>query len=408
MLIAIICGIVFFTNKNGILRTPMLLGSIGRNRIGEGAELGSDAFPSGSGETVGQTVDLSKWDMNRVNAVADTEGVYVPVPKGFVASGATGEHTVNTGFVIYEGEEPVDDENAWDESCTRNQFVWVPVPDPSRVFEEIGTTGKKKAKLWEYNYVTLERTEVLNGDTDNRKEPGILKNQYNISYDIKQNFSKYGMQGYTEEILYKELATSFESNMESIKKYGGFYVGRFETGNITQEQPVVQRMNITLYGNGQTWYSMYPKMRNISANKNIQTSLIWGCVFDETLQWLIDSGCKTKEEIANDSTSWGNFSTVTFEYINENGEIATKEVKYQGPVIPTGSTERNISNNIYDLAGNVVEMTLERMDSGSTGNRCHRGGYANGMSAKYVSRREYTQPYGIGFQQGYRSYCIIK
>ena len=121
-------------------------------------------------ELVGAT-DTSKWDITRVNAVADTEGEYVPVPKGFVASGATGEHTVKTGFVIYEGDEPVDDTNAWDASCTRNQFVWVPVPDTTRVYEEIGTTGKKKAKLWEYN--RTGRSAIDNSNKDNRREPGI-------------------------------------------------------------------------------------------------------------------------------------------------------------------------------------------------------------------------------------------
>ena len=132
-------------------------------------------------ESVGAQ-DTSKWDMTKVNAVADTEGEYVPVPKGFVASGATGEHTVKTGFVIYEGDEPVDDTNAWDESCTRNQFVWVPVADWARVFEEIGQTGKKKGKLWEYN--STGKSAINNGDTDTRREPGIL-----TSYDTKDRKS---------------------------------------------------------------------------------------------------------------------------------------------------------------------------------------------------------------------------
>ena len=225
-MIAIVCGaILFLANKNGIMRSHVLLDNFfGRNRIGEGAEPGSDTFSLSSGENVGQSVDMSKWDMDRVNAVADTEGVYVPVPKGFVASGATGEHTVNTGFVIYEGDEPVDDSNAWNESCTRNQFVWVPVPDPTRVYEEIGTTGKKKAKLWDFN--ATGRTQIVNEDTDTRREPGILSRN-NANY--KMIYAINGMQGYNINIVYKELVTSFDRDMESIKQYGGFYIGRYET-----------------------------------------------------------------------------------------------------------------------------------------------------------------------------------
>jgi hypothetical protein len=98
--------------------------------------------------------------MTRVDVVLDTDNIPVPVPKGFTASGATGEHTVNTGFVIYEGTGEINDDNAWDESCTRNQFVWVPVPDPSRVYEEIGTR-KKIVKLGKIILGCKKEIEIL-------------------------------------------------------------------------------------------------------------------------------------------------------------------------------------------------------------------------------------------------------
>ena len=78
---------VAFGNKNA-LKNSMHLFRSDREKIGENAEVNLENAPN---ETVGATsVDTSKWDMTRVNAVADTEGEYVPVPKGFVASGATG------------------------------------------------------------------------------------------------------------------------------------------------------------------------------------------------------------------------------------------------------------------------------------------------------------------------------
>lgn len=97
-----------------------------------------------------ENIDTSNWDLSKVNIVYDTNNVAVPVPKGYVASGADGEHTVNTGFVIYEGEEEVTNENCWDESCNRNQWVWVPVQDPSRLYE-VTAEGKKIAKSYEYS-----------------------------------------------------------------------------------------------------------------------------------------------------------------------------------------------------------------------------------------------------------------
>ena len=385
---------VAFGNKNA-LKNSMHLFRSDREKIGENAEVNLENAPN---ETVGATsVDTSKWDMTRVNAVADTEGEYVPVPKGFVASGATGEHTVSTGFVIYEGDEPVDDTNAWDESCTRNQFVWVPVPDTTRVYEEIGTTEKKKGKLWEYN--STGKSTINNNNTDDKCEPGILP-----SRDTKQYFTRYGMTGYTREQFYQELATSFDRDMESIKKYGGFYIGRYETGNITSEQPVVQRMNTTI--SNQTWYAMYPRMKNISTNKNVEISMIWGCLWDETLHWFIKTKKKTQAEVGSDSTEWGNYLNATFTYTNTSGGTSTKNAN-SSTRIPTGSTERNKANNIYDMAGNVWDWTLEGSDSYG---RYLRGGYYENLdTAVYPVRYRYSQFQGSssdGF--GFRVHLCVK
>ena len=348
------------------MKMPMVLGTIGQNKIGEGAEPSSGAFSLSSNDTVGASIDTSKWDLNRVNIVYDTENTPVPVPKGFTASGTEGEHTVNTGFVIYEGEEEVNDENAWDESCTRNQFVWIPVYDTSRVYEEIGTTEKKKAMLWEFS--NTGRTRIENGDNIDRREPGILLNS-SYNNHKKRLYVKYEMEGYTIERMYKEITIAFDTDMESISRYGGFYIGRYETGNMSSEQPVVKRMNTTI--SNQNWYAMYSRMKNISTNENVEISMIWGCLWDETLQWLIDTEAKTQAEVGSDSTEWGNYKNASFTYTNTSGETMPKFASIDTK-IPTGSTERNKSNNIYDMAGNVYELTLE--GDGSSRNYS-RGGF---------------------------------
>ena len=360
ILIAIICcAVVFFTNKNRIMKMPMVLGTIGQNKIGEGAEPSSGAFSLSSNDTVGASIDTSKWDLNRVNIVYDTENTPVPVPKGFTASGAEGEHTVNTGFVIYEGEGEVNDENAWDESCTRNQFVWVPVYDTSRVCEEIGNTGKKKAKLWEFTSTGIK--QLSNNNSDKKLEPGMT------------TFQNFNMQGYTRESLYKELEIGFQQDMESIEKYGGFYIGRYETGNVSKAEPVVQRMNTNI--SNQTWYKMYPKLKNISTNKNVIVKMIWGCLWDETIQWLIGTNSITEHDTYSGGDNKGNSYYSYFEYINISGEIVVKK-RNTDVKIPTGSAEISRVNNIYDMIGNVCDWTLE--SSNTTRNL--RGGSYGHMS----------------------------
>ena len=81
------------------------------------------------------------WDVDKVTAEESSDGVTVPVPKGYTASDATGERSVNDGFVIYEGTEEVNDGNVDTAKTTRNQFVWIPVPDISQIANQ---TKKQK------------------------------------------------------------------------------------------------------------------------------------------------------------------------------------------------------------------------------------------------------------------------
>ena len=335
-------------------------------------------------------VDTSNWDLTKVDIVYDTANVAVPVPKGYVASGADGEHTVNTGFVIYEGDTAVTTDNAWNESCTRNQWVWVPVPDVSRIYEE-GFDRTKKSKLYEYS--STGRTFTY------RYEYQILS-----SYVKEKNFVENKLQGMTLEKLIHEMQKEFEFTIESIKKYGGFYIGRYETGKLSEKNPVVQRMNTDI--SNQTWYTEYSRLQRLGTNENVKSNMIWGCLWDETLQWLVDSGNKTYEDITN-STSCGNYMNSRFTYkINAKGNTSEKEMN-DTMIIPTGSAEYSKINNVYDMAGNVSEWTLESTEGIS---RCTRGGKCNISGyTQSVSYRNGGSPHSVyDGKIGFRAYLYIK
>ena len=76
----------------------------------------------------------------------------------------------------------------------------------------------------------------------------------------------------------------------------------------------------------------------VATTRNLPTHLVTGSEYDTVLQWLIQSGAKTLEEVTVDSQSWGNYSI-------------TRE--------KTGSNENYVANRIYDLAGNNLEWTQE-------------------------------------------------
>ena len=117
--------------------------------------------------------------------------------------------------------------------------------------------------------------------------------------------------------------------------------------------------------------------------------MIWGTQWDRTLEWLNDTGMDW-DKIASNSGSWGNYYDVTFTYkTSEEGNEQTKQSN-TSTLVPTGSSEYNKANNIYDLAGNLYEWTQEAY---GTVSRVYRGGfyYDNGSDgpARY---RYYNNP----------------
>ena len=70
---------------------------------------------------------------------------------------------------------------------------------------------------------------------------------------------------------------------------------------------------------------------------------------DRTLSWLEETGAVTLEEIIVDSKSWGNYRDDTFSGTT-SGTTS---------LINTGSMTQTRVNNIYDLAGNLWEWTIE-------------------------------------------------
>lgn len=121
--------------------------------------------------------------------------------------------------------------------------------------------------------------------------------------------------------------------------------------------------------------------------------------------WLIETGSKTKEQIADDSTSWGNYNNATFEYVNSSGSTVTKN-ENSVTKIPTGNTEYTKANNIYDLAGNVYDWTME---ASSTYGRVCRGGYSYSSGDNYPAGYRYSYyPTASDSLYGCRSALYIK
>ena len=190
-----------------------------------------------------------------------------------------------------------------------------------------------------------------------------------------------------------------EDNSGSVKQYGGFYIARYEAGvagttssTTTKDsnkttidgtvKPVSQKgvgvWNRIPYDDG-TGNGAKKVAENMYQSSSVTSKLIDGAGWDRTLQWLIETGAKTEDEVMKDSTNWGNYSDDTF--TNTTG------------LITTGQFNETKANNIYDLAGNVWEWTTE--DYYYMQKSC-RGGYCGIDGSRSAFRRNNSSIYFQG------------
>ena len=339
----------------------------------------------GTGTGGDDTVEMpSGWDASKVVAVKSDDNKTLPVPIGFTKSTVPGEGSVDTGFVIKQGN---------DGSATSgiNEFVWVPVSDPSEMFGT-DSNGNSLGKLYDFGTSASPKNppEALNwAETDgvmswtsttHFREPDIITGDDGTGYDAFY-LAILGVNSSTE--FKNQLQQEFEEMRESVETYGGFYIGRYETGNLSPTQPkaVVQKNNEDI--NYKPWYDMYSKCKTIAEGTSATSSMIWGCQWDATLKWFLESSDESIRKYVTDSTNKGNYS---------------------GSLLPsgTGSVEEYSVNKIYDMAGNVYEKTIEADDNRL---RVTRGGrYTDSVSDYPVSNRSSNDdPRGSSPSVGCRS-----
>ena len=289
------------------------------------------------------------------------------IPKGFkpldtdTSNWSNPEENVDKGLVI--------------EDVNHNQFVWVPVPIPSEMFDT--SEGRNVGKLYEYS--SSKATEKTYTDIALR-EPSKLKKE-----DLETLKYVMGLEGSDDEVLAKwqqQLQDDFDAMERSVSKYKGFWIGRYETGNLDPYEvtvPVISSMNDKVQSGN--FYGNYVSCKKFAEEKDgIISSMCWGSQWDATLNWFIRCGGDVAQKVF--SRGYGNFSATKFTYKKADGTEVKKDT-LMGAVLPTGCTEYSKMNNIYDMAGNVDEYTVEE---GADDTRTMRGGHC-GMSNGSVSGR---------------------
>ena len=355
-------------------------------------------YNGGSSSDDGKVTLPDGWNGDKVNPVKSEDNVVVPVPKGYVASTVEGEKSVSSGFVIKEGNDGSKTEEI-------NEFVWVPVGNISDIYDEANNAGQ----LWDFGgydssqgkfvaknpavkqtYPTTKNSGFREPDVVTGASSGSDSTSGSIFDAASINLQQAGMSSTATASTFKtQLQNEFNEMIKSVKTYGGFYIGRYETGNLNSTKAVVQKNNSDI--NNQTWYTMYKICKTIKANDNVATSMIWGCQWDATMRWMQTS---TNSEVANFPTN----STGKGNYKGTQGSSSK--------LIPTGSNSSYSVNNIYDMAGNVLDWTIE---ADYTNHRVVRGGlYSTTASSGPASYRYGVYPTYSNRLYGCRSTLYVK
>ena len=290
------------------------------------AENGSNGSGSGNGNTGSGNNFVTK----------NTEVTYpdgkVWIPEGFKVADDSAS-TVQGGVVV--------------EDKDRNQFVWVPV----------ATIADYKRTAYSPNVATEETDTATNS--------------------IKINYSSSNSDYFTEAMP--------EDEKTSVETYKGFYIGRYEAGDKESTEAHTLRSSndvtktVTIKANQAPYnYVTRAQAKSLAEGFKTQqgykakTKLVSSYAWDTTIAFIQ----KVNSDYGNSSEE-GNYYDTTFSYTDITGAKKTKASNSQ-VLVPTGQTTPVC--NIYDMGGNVYEMTTESYSD--TDRPCaERGGGYGGIFA---------------------------
>ena len=376
----------------------------------EGALAGNGSTGSGSG-----------------NGGAGGSGAGTKVPEA--ATAETAPYFPDNTFTKKEGTI---DKGLVIQDASGNEYVWVVVPRTTTVY---ATTGLGKTTFTDADYTSIEKdlkeyTKTYRGSTS-----------YSDTYAADTD----NVGWFADATAYNNLKNSM---LKSVYENGGFYVGRYEAGigtNRTRGSEKNSEGKYTIEGmpTPVTKADAYPytyvtrtQAQNLASNVKSgdkTSSLMFGVQWDLVLAFMSKDTAKitSTDVLTKNSTTIGNYCDSTFdlnrgkyaqhrqlgnEWKNSDsalgsivvsnettGKMKKKEQStYSNSIlITTGGTEQSKVMNIYDIAGNVLEWTLEKTTI--TGPCAGRGGvYDDSGSSRPAANRygpttDYSD-YNAGFR----------
>ena len=236
----------------------------------------------------------------------------------------------------------------------------------------------KDSKNNEWTWIVVPKSVTANATTDDEIKNALIG--YATKY--REDFSDTWHEGCG--LSESEYPQKYSTMLQSIKANGGFYIGKYEVGSF--DEPVTSNNNTRqaviqqgTYPYNYVTCSQAEDLAEGLATGGKTSTLMFGIQWDLVLTYLESKGVP-EEDLNDDSSSWGNYANNSFPVAEGNKYVICNQSTYQlgewNPVpsdyekpnsgteswvlLSTGAVEDNSKMNIYDLAGNVYEWTLEK------------------------------------------------
>ena len=299
-----------------------------------------------------------------------------------------------------------------EEKATGSQYVWVEVPKTAAVYPTAGVD----ISSFTYEEYTKIETDLHTYTNDYRNGTSYSDTWYDASKDTNEkNLSDW----YQSESDYN---TAKKKMLKSVYQNGGFWVGRYEAG-IEEEANIRKAKTDTVTLTPITKQNMYPynyvtrtqakKLAEQVESGSYTSSLMFGVQWDLVLKYIETKNPAQKSNLLTNSTTIGNYNNNLWNITNANAKYSTnsgssftacpKQKTSNASILLTTGADTSFSlMNIYDIAGNVWEWTLENTSNTSSpcayrGGVCSRNGSSYPASNRGSNRTSYNLNY-LGFR----------